>query len=179
MLHFSETAIQAPPLASAIVYHLPPVALSTEGELQPPRDYKQEVGSRQTAEIGPSPAMVAVVKDETPKGSQPSVARPAVGRGHRVVIDGAVDEVGPQQANVTLYYGERANRFVLPTAFLAEAGAAYSGALFEIVLKEAGGFHVYDIVHAADRERAARAQAAKPDLSFLDGPHEAKNASPR
>jgi hypothetical protein len=82
---------------------------------------------------------------------------------------GVVDRIDPVSSSVTLFYDGRENAFLFPTPLLEEAGAAYAGALFEIVMTREDGFHSYDIVHLPDEEKRARADGPPADLSFLDG----------
>jgi len=80
-------------------------------------------------------------------------------------VRGVVDEIEGGHARVNLSYSGRDNPFLFDLHELEAAGAAYPGALFEVVV---GPAFQYKIVHLEEEEEAARRAALPPDLSFLD-----------
>jgi hypothetical protein len=76
--------------------------------------------------------------------------------------------VQPENADVTLFYGDRENHFTIPTFLLQQGKMDYAGALFEIVLTQRDGLQSYDFNHLIAEEQAARQAGTPMDLSFLE-----------
>jgi hypothetical protein len=127
------------------------------------QNYKEGGSAGSVTPIGGELRLQTAVKGD--KHAPTQAARPAP---EPQRFKGVVDRIDPASSSVTLSYQDRDNPFLFPTPLLESAGAAYVGALFEIVMTKEDGFHSYDIVHLAEEERKARAEARMADLSFLD-----------
>lgn len=134
----------------------------TKGLAEEDSSYKGGPEAPSVTELRPTPVQASLTERRT---SSKASAGVSAGRHFR----GVVDQVAAASSHVTLHYGGRDNEFVLPTPVLENAGIAYMGALFEIVMKKEAGLHSYDIVHLADEEARIRREAPPADLSFLDG----------
>ena len=156
----SGTFARSPSSSSARLFDAGSTLPTSEPALPRPGDYRpiggvapglqtETDGSRQRS-VSMQDAVLAV--PSTPAAPEHSVK-------------GVVDDIEGDHARATLSYGGRENRFLLNIDDLKVAGAAYPGALFEIIIS---GDFSYKIVHSVEEEEAARREAPLPDLSFLD-----------
>ncbi len=83
-------------------------------------------------------------------------------------VKGVVERVDQTLSQVTLFYADRENSFLFPTTELESAGAAYVGALFEVIVAKDGKYTGYTLAHLKDEEGEARRELSSADLSFLD-----------
>jgi hypothetical protein len=141
-----------------------PSRRTNEVATEPTPNYKQTSTVRSYTEVESGARAGTEIID--PKSATPQQLS---GQAEERTFKGVVDQVAPSSCHVTLFYGDRENKFLFPTSLLEASGASYPGALFNIVLKKENGFQTYDIVHLIDEETKARQEAPPVDLSFLNG----------